>query len=320
MKNTARLAFCLFLALSLTTSVFAGAGTPPESYMDMAPQQGLESRTAELHQTWAAMASLTFFNDRATFEAAAPGLTLEDFENGNVGPGGVIPCGNPLENGDPCFAPGGLADGFSLSASVGQTVALGDGVIGQPSIAVGPDLFNANASFAFTAPDVFAVGFDLFDPFGSAFTVTLVGEDSTVLGSMVVQAPAFFGVKSDQIIARVDIAATGFGAEIFDNLLFGRGVIDTDGDGIPDDDDACVESDLSATVVIDGCDSGVDNVLFDNGCTISDLAAACADGAGNHGQYVSCIAHLTNELKKDGVISGRDKGRIQSCAAKADLP
>jgi hypothetical protein len=84
---------------------------------------------------------------------------------------------------------------------------------------------------------------------------------------------------------------------------------DTDGDGIPDTEDECPDSDLSPTVVIDGCDSGVPNTLFPTGCTISDLIAKCAD-------VTSCIAKLTNDLKRDGIITGAEKGAIQSCAAK----
>jgi len=45
-----------------------------------------------------------------------------------------------------------------------------------------------------------------------------------------------------------------------------------------------------------------------------------ADNARNHGQFVSCVSHLTNDLKNDGMISGREKGAIQNCAAEADLP
>ncbi len=97
-------------------------------------------------------------------------------------------------------------------------------------------------------------------------------------------------------------------------------VADSDGDGVPDEDDACPDSDLSPTVIIDGCDSGVDNVLDANGCTISDLIAECADGASNHGQFVSCGAQLTNGLENDGVITGQERGAIQGCAAQADLP
>ena len=90
---------------------------------------------------------------------------------------------------------------------------------------------------------------------------------------------------------------------------------DTDGDGIPDEDDACPESDLSETIFIDGCDTGVDNLLFDDGCTMADRIAECADAATSHGEFVACVAALTNEWKNNGLISGKEKGRIQRCAA-----
>ena len=97
-------------------------------------------------------------------------------------------------------------------------------------------------------------------------------------------------------------------------------VADSDGDGIPDNEDDCPHSDLSATVVIDGCHSGVTNTLFPTGCTISDLIAECAAGASDHGQFVSCVSGLTNSLKKSGTITGQQKGAIQSCAANAHIP
>jgi hypothetical protein len=95
---------------------------------------------------------------------------------------------------------------------------------------------------------------------------------------------------------------------------------DDDGDGVPNDEDECPDSDLSATVAIDGCDSGVPNTVFPSGCTIPDLIATCAEGASNHGQFVSCVSHLTNDLKKAGTITGQQKGAIQSCAAQAHIP
>ena len=85
-------------------------------------------------------------------------------------------------------------------------------------------------------------------------------------------------------------------------------------------EDDCPNSDLSATVAIDGCNSGVPNTLFPTGCTISDVIAACADGASNHGHFVSCVSHLTNNLKNAGTITGPQKGAIQSCAAQANIP
>ncbi len=95
---------------------------------------------------------------------------------------------------------------------------------------------------------------------------------------------------------------------------------DDDGDGVPNDVDECPNSDLSATVVIDSCDSGVSNTLFPSGCTISDLIAECAEGSSNHGQFVSCVSHVTKHLKEAGIITGQQKGAIQSCAAHANIP
>lgn len=77
------------------------------------------------------------------------------------------------------------------------------------------------------------------------------------------------------------------------------------------------------SITIDGCDTGVLDVLFSDESgiySISDMIAGCAAEAGNHGEFVSCVAHLTNTLKKAGVISGKEKGAIQSCAAHAAIP
>ena len=99
---------------------------------------------------------------------------------------------------------------------------------------------------------------------------------------------------------------------------------DADLDGIADEVDCSPNSDRRPTVIIDGCDTGVPNTFFSSGpnagCTISDLIRRCAANAGNHGGFVSCVSHLTNELKKDGLITGSQKGSIMSCAANAGLP
>jgi hypothetical protein len=97
-------------------------------------------------------------------------------------------------------------------------------------------------------------------------------------------------------------------------------IIDSDGDGIPDDEDSCPQSNLDPTVIIDGCDSGVGNLLFEDGCTMRDLIDECAIGVTKHGDFASCVSHLTNDWKKDGLISGSDKGAMQSCAGQSDIP
>lgn len=94
---------------------------------------------------------------------------------------------------------------------------------------------------------------------------------------------------------------------------------DSDGDGLPDREDACVESDMEETITIESCESGVENRMLEQGCTMSDEIAECADPMRNHGGFVSCVAALTDDWKKDGLITGEESGRIQNCAAQSSL-
>ena len=94
----------------------------------------------------------------------------------------------------------------------------------------------------------------------------------------------------------------------------------SDHDGVPDGVDACLGSDLAPTVVIGTCESGVANPQVANGCTVSDLIGNCADGAANHGAFVSCVTQTTNDLRKSGVITNKDTGKLQSCAAGRSNP
>jgi hypothetical protein len=95
---------------------------------------------------------------------------------------------------------------------------------------------------------------------------------------------------------------------------------DADLDGVADDVDCESHSDLSPTVIVGGCDSGVPNFLFTTGCTLSDRIAHLGASAKNHGDFVSAVADLLNQLKKDGIITGAQKGSLQSCSANAQIP
>lgn len=97
---------------------------------------------------------------------------------------------------------------------------------------------------------------------------------------------------------------------------------DADGDGCSDDEDPHPNSIVDATIIIDGCDTGVANIFVsEDGCsTMSDLIMDLAANAENHGQFVSAVAALTNQWKKDGIIKGSEKGAIQSCAGQSNLP
>lgn len=77
---------------------------------------------------------------------------------------------------------------------------------------------------------------------------------------------------------------------------------------------------FSDSFEIDGCETGVMDRLLDNGQLLSAVVAQCEAGPPkNHGQYVKCVSHTLNDLKKNGEISAKEKGKIQRCAAKSDI-
>src|SRR5688572_22746112 len=59
----------------------------------------------------------------------------------------------------------------------------------------------------------------------------------------------------------------------------------------------------------------------DVGACIAEACPCEADAAGmpwrNHGQYVKCVVHLRNDLRKAGCIDADAKRTIASCAAKS---
>ena len=83
-----------------------------------------------------------------------------------------------------------------------------------------------------------------------------------------------------------------------------------------------VELVVSDFVSIDDCCSTVPNRVIDSmtGMTlqqfVSSLADRCTVSARNHGDFVSCVTQGLNEAK-GGVITGREKGAITSCAARS---
>lgn len=97
---------------------------------------------------------------------------------------------------------------------------------------------------------------------------------------------------------------------------------DADCDGLPDDLDACPNSNLGATVAFPPfgagggalCDTGVPNYMLFDGCTILDLVERCRADAANRGDFASCVARVCAELRTGGAITGRESSRIVRCA------
>lgn len=71
-----------------------------------------------------------------------------------------------------------------------------------------------------------------------------------------------------------------------------------------------------AFVVIGDCETNVVDHVVDGTLTISDLIQVYMDQASNHGEFVRSVADLATWLKDEGIISGRDRGALVSCAAK----
>jgi len=92
--------------------------------------------------------------------------------------------------------------------------------------------------------------------------------------------------------------------------------MDSDGDGFGNVCDACPNSDMRTTVYVGRCNSRVTNDLLSDGCTIADKLAACRLNNRNRGHYVSCVVHLLQGLRRDGVITGRELAKLLKCALR----
>lgn len=72
------------------------------------------------------------------------------------------------------------------------------------------------------------------------------------------------------------------------------------------------------------CTTNQPDATLPNGAMLADQARVwyrtCAGGAANHGQFVSCVAHTTDNAVRDGLITGAQKGAVQQCAAQVAVP
>jgi hypothetical protein len=105
-----------------------------------------------------------------------------------------------------------------------------------------------------------------------------------------------------------DVLYVTYGTDLYETVLVSGRAVDASG----------FARNPTSTIVIGECDTGVVDRLHE-GKLISEWIDGCAVDVTNHGQFVSCVADLTDELKKTGIISGKEKGAIQSLAAKAKL-
>ncbi len=178
---------------------------------------------------------LNFFGTRTTFNNAAPGLPVEDFEDGSAGQGAVVVCNAPMNSAsnDACFTPGEILPGLEILDNPGPSnnglVLLGRNVIGNSSIVTGPSSFAESTELRFPNNSVFAVGMDVFINTASRVAISIFGQNGSVLGTSFVDATltgSFWGVTSDTAIARMTLVSTQ--GELVDNVTFGATVSGVD--------------------------------------------------------------------------------------------
>ena len=127
--------------------------------------------------------------------------------------------------------------------------------------------------------------------------------------------------KVTKLLAASTIAIFLGGTSVVQAQVIPPAFVDVDLDGVDDAIDECPLSNLSATVLINGVNTGIPNTGANPaGCTFADLVEemieTCLDDAKNRGQFVSCVSHETNILKRAKTITGKQKGKIQSIVAK----
>ena len=172
--------------------------------------------------------SSELYSSRTTFDAAYPGLPVEDFEEGLVDPRGIAFSAGPIRNGaiNECFAdPDDILPGLVIQeATAGhppdEMVLLGAGRIGNASKVLGPNSSSGDTEILF--PDgVRAVGFDISLDVSASVAITaygMHGERLNAFNKTTSRQGAFFGLISPTPIARIVLSSPY--REMVDNVMF----------------------------------------------------------------------------------------------------
>ncbi len=181
---------------------------------------------------------LTFYTDRTAFDAVCVGLPVEDFEEANIGPFGVVGFARPLDatTNNGIFAPGDILAGLSVT-TIGpdrggnELAATGAGFGGTPSKDVFANFFVDHIALDFSNSPT-GVGLDLLslhspDP---NLVIDVYGTGG-LIGSTLAPGSAggdFWGVQADEAIVQIQIRSNTNQAEGVDNVAFGQCFITVD--------------------------------------------------------------------------------------------
>jgi hypothetical protein len=149
--------------------------------------------------------SLTVYPDRAAFDAAHPGLPVEDFEDVAAPPDAWCASPSPVDasTNNGCISAGDIAEGLAIAATgpnQGQPdalVAWDGGVFSNPTNALGANFFSDDTEVRFD-PGVAAAAMDVYAIGDGTVHVTVYDPSGNLLGSADIPAPSlrFVGVSS----------------------------------------------------------------------------------------------------------------------------
>ncbi|MEW6144526.1 MAG: IPTL-CTERM sorting domain-containing protein [Thermodesulfobacteriota bacterium] len=165
-----------------------------------------------------ALAQVTFTTDDAVFFAQNPNLAFQDFESGNVAPGGNTSCSQTINENtnDACFSPGDILPGIEFTALLNVLVIVGPGFNNNPFVVLVPNIPPDSLDITFPGNTVNAVGVDLgclvesLGPCSDTVFVQVFGEGDVLIGSTSVAVTSLFdsflGIQSAEPITRINVS------------------------------------------------------------------------------------------------------------------
>ena len=203
----------------------------------------------------------------------------------------------------------------------GQTANFSDNVTGMIGLfSAGATLLPSDAPHR--VPGAIDAGFDFPSP------ATCPGGVPTDIVEDFQISPTFLGGPISSAVVQVPAGATHLFIAAIDcfygdnddpngdfSVRISRA--DVDRDGVVDDVDACLPSDVRPTVDTGSGPTSVGNVVDAQGCTIQDYVNAIAAAAQTTGDYVRAIVALVQDLADAGLVDGADRGELVSGAARA---
>ena len=280
--------------------------------------------------------NLQFFYSPNDFPCS--NLPSQNFSATNYGSGFAPPLNEYTDNYS--FSPGDIVSGISFDLNSNLSYVQNDGFFipsnswGYPNILMS-NYWQGDLVLNFTNNNVTDVSMKLFNLESSEMFVSVYGASENYLGQTSVYyyhpnyGGVYVGIQSDEPIAKIIISSAYYGGyEGVDEVSFGT-CNDLDGDGCLNEDDSHPNSNLSETIVIGGCDTGVVNQLK-NCSTMADqiddlIAEINLQYNGDnyvylHKRFVTKLAQITYSWRIAKLITATQRSRISSCAWNATIP